>query len=128
MLKSRGMAHSNQMREFVITDKGIDLVDVYVGPRGRAHRRGPAAAGSPGEGRGPGRQEATGAPPAARWTQAPGVEAQVAALQAEITGEEEELQALLNQEAGKLRLAAQEQEQLAVQRKADPCGPGQEPK
>jgi circadian clock protein KaiC len=31
ILKSRGMAHSNQVREFVITDKGIDLVDVYVG-------------------------------------------------------------------------------------------------
>ncbi len=31
ILKSRGMAHSNQVREFVITSKGIDLVDVYVG-------------------------------------------------------------------------------------------------
>jgi circadian clock protein KaiC len=32
LLKSRGMAHSNQMREFVLSNKGIDLVDVYVGP------------------------------------------------------------------------------------------------
>lgn len=31
VLKSRGMAHSNQIREFLITDKGIDLADVYVG-------------------------------------------------------------------------------------------------
>ncbi|MBW2030525.1 MAG: circadian clock protein KaiC [Deltaproteobacteria bacterium] len=31
VLKSRGMAHSNQVREFVITDRGIDLLDVYVG-------------------------------------------------------------------------------------------------
>ena len=31
VLKSRGMAHSNQVREFVLSDKGIDLVDVYVG-------------------------------------------------------------------------------------------------
>jgi len=31
ILKSRGMAHSNQVREFIITDKGIDLVNVYVG-------------------------------------------------------------------------------------------------
>jgi circadian clock protein KaiC len=30
VLKSRGMAHSNQVREFVLSDKGIDLVDVYV--------------------------------------------------------------------------------------------------
>jgi len=32
VLKSRGMAHSNQMREFVLSDQGIKLVDVYVGP------------------------------------------------------------------------------------------------
>jgi len=31
VLKSRGMAHSNQIREFLITNKGIDLTDVYVG-------------------------------------------------------------------------------------------------
>ena len=31
ILKSRGMAHSNQVREFIITNKGIDLVNVYVG-------------------------------------------------------------------------------------------------
>lgn len=31
ILKSRGMAHSNQVREFLITNKGISLADVYVG-------------------------------------------------------------------------------------------------
>lgn len=34
VLKSRGMAHSNQVREFVFTDHGIDLVDVYLGSAG----------------------------------------------------------------------------------------------
>jgi circadian clock protein KaiC len=34
VLKSRGTAHSNQVREFVLTDHGVDLVDVYVGSRG----------------------------------------------------------------------------------------------
>ena len=34
VLKSRGMAHSNQVREFVLTDHGAELVDVYVGPAG----------------------------------------------------------------------------------------------
>ena len=29
--KSRGMAHSNQVREFVLSDTGLDLVDVYLG-------------------------------------------------------------------------------------------------
>ncbi len=30
LLKSRGMAHSNEVREFVLSDDGINLVDVYV--------------------------------------------------------------------------------------------------
>jgi circadian clock protein KaiC len=30
VLKSRGMDHSNQVREFVFTDHGVDLVDVYL--------------------------------------------------------------------------------------------------
>jgi circadian clock protein KaiC len=34
VLKSRGMAHSNQLREFLITDRGVELADVYVGPQG----------------------------------------------------------------------------------------------
>ena len=34
VLKSRGMAHSNQIREFVLTDHGVQLLDVYVGPSG----------------------------------------------------------------------------------------------
>jgi circadian clock protein KaiC len=34
VLKARGMAHSNQIREFLISTKGIDLVDAYIGPSG----------------------------------------------------------------------------------------------
>lgn len=34
VLKSRGTAHSNQVREFLITDHGVELRDVYVGPNG----------------------------------------------------------------------------------------------
>ena len=34
VLKSRGMAHSNQIREFIITSKGIRLIDAYIGPAG----------------------------------------------------------------------------------------------
>jgi circadian clock protein KaiC len=34
VIKSRGMKHSNQIREFVITSAGVDLLDVYVGPDG----------------------------------------------------------------------------------------------
>jgi circadian clock protein KaiC len=34
VLKSRGMAHSNQIREFLLTSQGIQLMDVYVGAEG----------------------------------------------------------------------------------------------
>jgi len=34
LLKSRGMPHSNQVREFLMTSEGIRLRDVYVGPEG----------------------------------------------------------------------------------------------
>jgi len=34
VLKSRGMAHSNQLREFVLTGEGVKLLPVYVGPGG----------------------------------------------------------------------------------------------
>jgi circadian clock protein KaiC len=34
IMKSRGMKHSNQIREFVISENGLHLIDVYVGPDG----------------------------------------------------------------------------------------------
>ena len=34
VLKSRGMEHSNQIREFLLTDNGLQLLDVYLGPEG----------------------------------------------------------------------------------------------
>jgi circadian clock protein KaiC len=34
IVKARGMGHSNQVREFIITEKGIELLDVELGPEG----------------------------------------------------------------------------------------------
>ena len=34
IMKSRGMKHSNQVREFIISDDGLDLVDVFLGDSG----------------------------------------------------------------------------------------------
>jgi circadian clock protein KaiC len=34
VLKSRGMDHSNQLREFRITSQGVKLMDAYLGPAG----------------------------------------------------------------------------------------------
>jgi circadian clock protein KaiC len=34
IMKSRGIKHSNQVREFVITDHGVDLEEIYMGEDG----------------------------------------------------------------------------------------------
>jgi circadian clock protein KaiC len=34
VLKSRGMSHSNQMREYLLTGHGIKLIDPYIGAEG----------------------------------------------------------------------------------------------
>lgn len=34
ILKARGISHSNQIREFLLTSDGIDIIDVYNGPEG----------------------------------------------------------------------------------------------
>lgn len=34
VVKSRGMGHSNQQAEYKLTDKGLKLLDTYVGPHG----------------------------------------------------------------------------------------------
>ena len=34
VLKSRGMANSNQIREFILTDNGVELREVYIGAKG----------------------------------------------------------------------------------------------
>ena len=34
VIKSRGMSHSNQVREFIMTSKGVELIDAYIGPAG----------------------------------------------------------------------------------------------
>jgi len=34
IMKARGMKHSNQVREFIISNRGLNLVEVYLGPKG----------------------------------------------------------------------------------------------
>jgi circadian clock protein KaiC len=122
LLKSRGMAHSNQMREFIISDQGIDLVDVYLGPGGVC--TGAARL----------QQEAQVKVALLRAQMELAlrrrvldrkhqvIEAQVAALKAEISAEEEELQTIEDQGKLQEKIAAEERERLAAARKADAPG------
>jgi circadian clock protein KaiC len=120
ILKSRGMAHSNQMREFVITDRGINLVDVYLGPGGvftgaarlqqKAQEKAAALAA----------QEELEHRRRILDRKRQIMEAQVAALQAEISAEEAELQGLKDKSRLQQKIAGEERERLALTRQADP--------
>lgn len=91
LLKSRGMAHSNQVREFVMSDDGVDLVDVYVGAggvlTGSARRDQEAQERETAQTR---RQEIESNERALEARRA-AVAAQIAALQAAFAAEEEEV-------------------------------------
>jgi circadian clock protein KaiC len=97
VLKSRGMHHSNQIREFLLTDEGVKLVDVYLGVEGvltgsarlnqEAREREAAMA----------QQEELAAMQRRLDRRRVAVEAQIAALRAEIESEGEEIQKRIQQ-------------------------------
>jgi circadian clock protein KaiC len=114
VIKSRGMGHSNQVREFLITDRGVELVEVQTGPAGvlvgsaRLTQAADEAAAKLGR-----RQEAERKRRALRRRRAV-VGGQIASLRADLAAEEDELATLtLDEETrtGKLR-----QERSAVER------------
>jgi circadian clock protein KaiC len=90
VLKSRGMNHSNQVREFVLSSEGVDLREVYVGPDGVLTGSARAAQEA--------REEAESArrrQEAERRTleinrRKAQIEAQIAALRADLAAEEDE--------------------------------------
>jgi circadian clock protein KaiC len=120
VLKSRGMPHSNQIREFVITPGGIDLLDVYVGPEGvltgsmraaqEAREKAQAMAQREEEAR---KQRALDARRAA-------LQAQIAALQAEASGLSEESKLLAAQDQAREHVISEQPAAAARRRGADP--------
>ena len=91
VLKSRGMHHSNQIREFLLTDHGVQLVDVYLGAEGiltgsaRIHQETRERAESAA------RQEDLAALQRRLDRRKAAMEAQISSLRAELEAEEEEL-------------------------------------
>jgi circadian clock protein KaiC len=103
LVKSRGMSHSNQVREFLITSQGVDLCDVYLGPGGvltGSLRLAQEAADQSLE-------HARQATVAERQRQLERrrlmLEAQIAALRAKLSAEEAEVSSLRAQEEARLR-------------------------
>ena len=119
VLKSRGMAHSNQIREFLLTDHGIELKDVYVGPEGvltgslrlAQEAREQAAALS--------RQQEIERRQRDLERKRQALEAQMAALRGQFEAEEEELKLLIAQEQAAADRVRQNREEMARSRKAD---------
>jgi circadian clock protein KaiC len=91
ILKSRGMPHSNQVREFLITSRGVKLVDVFVGPKGIAIGSARLSQDAEARAEQAQRERAVARRDRSLERRRKLVEAQVEALRFELAGEEEEL-------------------------------------
>jgi len=99
VLKSRGMAHSNQIREFRLTNEGVELLDVYLGPDGVLAGSARLAQESKAQADEAERRDNTRHRYLEVEAERRSLAAQVAALEAKISLQEKEMQALESQEA-----------------------------
>jgi circadian clock protein KaiC len=119
ILKSRGMAHSNQIREFRLTGRGIDLIDVYVGPGGvltgtareslEAQERAAAAS----------RQQEFDRRRRQLQYKQRSFEARIAALRAEFEAEKQELEKSLRSDSASEQTLSEQKKTMARLRRAD---------
>jgi circadian clock protein KaiC len=99
VLKSRGMPHSNQVREFVLSSRGLDLVEVYVGPDAVLTGSARVAQETLERSTSAAREEAHRRRLAQAARRREALQAQIAALEAEAVSEAEEVSSLIAEEA-----------------------------
>jgi circadian clock protein KaiC len=119
VLKSRGMAHSNQIREFVLSDRGIDIRDVYIGPEGVLTGSMRLAQEAREEAKKVSRQLEIESKQRELACKRAALEAQIAALKAQFEGEEAELERELNQETQLVKQLQIDEVAMARSRQAD---------
>ncbi|HUL19886.1 MAG TPA: circadian clock protein KaiC [Thermodesulfobacteriota bacterium] len=119
ILKSRGMAHSNQIREFLLTDKGVDLIDVYVGPSGVLTGSARMSQETQERGIELAHQQEIERRKENVETKRKALEAQIASLRAQFQAEEQELKKLTEEEKMRQRSTSQLREKMARLRKED---------
>jgi circadian clock protein KaiC len=119
VLKSRGMVHSNQIREFVLTDHGIELKDVYVGPEGVVTGSMRLAQEAREQADALSRQQEIERRQRDLERKRQALEAQIVAQRGQFEAEEEELKLLITQEQAAMDRVRQSQEAMARSRKAD---------
>jgi circadian clock protein KaiC len=119
VLKSRGMPHSNQIREFLLTSKGVDIVDVYTGLAGVLTGSARLTQEAKEENEKEARKEETERLQRELERRRKLLESQVAALQAEFEAKAEEIQKLIAEENRKEKTQMQNREEMSRLRKAD---------
>jgi circadian clock protein KaiC len=123
VLKSRGMAHSNQIREFLLTSHGIELADVYVGPQGVLTGSARQAQEAQERSEGTAREEDLEQRRANLATRREAVEAQTAALWREFEDESDSVQRLLSHGSSGVEDRAGQRAEQGRMRKADRDAP-----
>lgn len=123
ILKSRGMGHSNQAREYRLTARGFDLVDVYVGPEGVL--TGAARAAQEARERAARVQRAEEVERKRRVLdqRRQAIEAQIALLRSEFSADEANLLAEIRQAEGVEEALREDRQGMARRRGADAAGP-----
>jgi len=125
VLKSRGMSHSNQIREFVMTDRGIQLLDVYLGPQGMLTGSARLTQEMQDRAEDLARSEELESMQRKLERRRLAFEAQIASLRAELQTEEEEVRKLIAQASRREQKTVETRAALARNRSADsPDGEG----
>jgi circadian clock protein KaiC len=119
VLKSRGMAHSNQIREFVFTDHGIELVNVYLGSAGVLTGTARAAQEAQEKAEALLRRQDVERKQRNLAHRKEALEAKIAALRAEFETEKEELEKDITEQKQHEGVLEQDRAAMAKSRKAD---------
>lgn len=119
VLKSRGMAHSNQLREFLLTERGVDLLDVYVGPDGVLTGSSRLSQEAREKEAAMMRQQEAERKERERRRKREALEARIALLRKQFEMDEEEAEISTAQDFSKEKLNAENRQAMARSRKAD---------
>jgi circadian clock protein KaiC len=123
VLKSRGMAHSNQLREFLLTERGVDLLDVYVGPEGVLTGSSRLSQEAREQAAKLTRQQEAQRKERERMRKREALEARILALRKDFDLEEEESEMAGAEEVSREGLIAQNREGMSRSRQADSSKP-----
>jgi circadian clock protein KaiC len=119
IFKSRGMAHTNQIREFLLTDHGVELRDVYVGPSGVLTGSARLVQEAQEKAVEMVREQEVESRKLELERKRTVLEAQIAALQAEFAVQEIASKKIIGQEQAQEKQLAQERTDMGLSRKAD---------